>query len=365
MRAAAGWTGKPEKIAMGSTRTNNFDALRAIAALMVFVSHSFALSSGTILTDPISRISRQQTDAGSIAVSVFFIISGYLITMSFTRSRSILSFVMNRALRILPALAAVLLVLAFVAGPLLSVEPIGAYFGSSEPYRFFLVNLSLYDARFYLPGVFLHNPWPRGVDGSLWTLNHEVACYALVLVLGILGLLNKYVTAALYLAGLVALKMWFGGDRAELGTFFLAGAVLYHWRPPLHRGLAWACLALWVAALLTGGFRPATATVGAYLVIYLALSPTVRLPNLARWGDLSYGTYIWAFPVEQLAAQLLGHHVTPLGIALLSTPVTLGLALLSWHFIEAPALALKQRWSYPEVAIAGSAIDAQAGARSP
>ena len=193
---------------------------------------------------------------------------------------------------------------------------------------------------------------PRGParNGSLWTLNHEVACYALVLVLGSLGLLNKYVTAALYLAGLVALKKWFGGDRVELGTFFLAGAVLYHWKPPLHRGLAWACLALWVAALLTGGFRPATATVGAYLVIYLALSPRVRLPNLARWGDLSYGTYIWAFPVEQLAAQLLGRHVSPPGIALLSLPVVLGLTLMSWHFVEAPALALKRRWSYPGVA---------------
>lgn len=334
-----------------------------IAALMVFVSHSFAMSSGTILTEPISRISRQQTDAGSIAVSIFFIMSGYLITMSFTRSRSILSFVINRALRILPALAVVLLVLTFVAGPLLSVEPMSIYFRSPETYGFFLVNLSLYDARYYLPGVFLHNPWPGSVDGSLWTLHYEVACYALVLVLGSLGLLNKYVTAALYLAGLVALKMWFGGDRVELGTFFLAGAVLYHWKPPLHRGLAWACLALWVAALLTGGFRPATATVGAYLVIYLALSPRVRLPNLARWGDLSYGTYIWAYPVEQLAAQLLGRHVTPPGIVLLGLPVVLGLTLMSWHFIEAPALALKRRWSYPGVTAAGTPVDVRAGAR--
>ncbi len=222
---------------MGSTRANNFDALRAIAALMVFVS-------GTILTEPISRISRQQTDAGSIAVSIFFIISGYLITMSFTRSRSILSFVMNRALRILPAHAVVLLVLTFVAGPLLSVEPMSIYFRSPETYGFFLVNLSLYDYWGYLPGVFPHTPVPGAVNGSLWTLNHEVACYALILVLGSVGLLNKYVTAALYLAGLVALKKWFGGDRVELGTFFLAGAMLYHWKPPLYRGLARACPAL-------------------------------------------------------------------------------------------------------------------------
>ena len=152
--------GETEGVGAILKRSNNFDALRMIAALMVFVSHSFAMSSGTILTEPISRISRQQTDAGSIAVSVFFIISGYLITMSFTRSRSILSFVINRALRILPALAVVLLVLTFVAGPLLSVEPMSIYFRSPETYRFFLVNLSLYDAWGYLPGVFLHTPWP-------------------------------------------------------------------------------------------------------------------------------------------------------------------------------------------------------------
>ena len=342
------------------SRTNNFDALRAIAALVVFVSHSFALSSGTILTEPISRISREQTDAGSIAVIVFFIISGYLITMSFTRSRSIPSFVMNRALRIVPGLAVVLLVLTFIAGPLLSVLPAATYFGSPETYRYFLVNLSLYDFRGSLPGVFLHNPAAGSVDGSLWTLNHEVACYALVLALGSLGLLNKYVTAALYVAGLVALHNWIGGYRVQFGTYFLAGAVLYHWRPSLNRGLAWACLALWLAALFSSGFRQASATVGAYLVIFLALSPAVRLPNLARWGDLSYGFYIWAYPVEQLVAQLLGRHVTPPGIAVLALPVVLGLALLSWHFVEAPALTLKRRWSSPRLAIAGIPLDARA-----
>ncbi len=348
---------------MSFSRTNNFDSLRAIAALMVLVSHSFALSSGTILTEPVSRISRQQTDAGSIAVTVFFIISGYLITMSFEKNRNVRTFAKNRALRLVPGLAVVLIVLTFLAGPILSTEPTDRYFGAPETYRFFLTNLSLLAYVGPLPGVFHNTPFPDAVNGSLWTLNHEVACYALILILGGIGLLNKYVTAALYLAGLLALKAWFGGPRVEFGTYFIAGAMMYHWHVPLRRGLAWACLALWLAALFTRGFYLASATFGAYLVIFLALSPSVRLPKLTRWGDLSYGIYIWAFPVQQLAAQLLGRHVTPPGILLLSLPVVLGLALLSWHFVEAPALALKRRRSYPRLAAAGNPIDARASAR--
>ena len=193
--------------------------------------------------------------------------------------------------------------------------------------------------------MFANTPYPHAVDGSLWTLQYEVACYALILALGVAGVLNKYVTAALFLAALVLIRYWIGGYYVSLGADFLAGAILYHWQVPLRRNIALVCAVLWIVSFLTGGLRLASATTGAYVIIFLALSPAVRLPNLARWGDLSYGIYIRAFPVQQLVADLLGRHVTWYADAVLSLPIVLCLAALSWHLVEAPALALKRRWA--------------------
>ncbi len=106
---------------MARARANNFDTLRAIAAVMVLASHAFALA-GDDRAEPIWRLSREQTTGGSLAVTIFFVISGYLITMSFERTRTTVAFVVNRALRLLPALAVVVLFLALIAGPILSSE---------------------------------------------------------------------------------------------------------------------------------------------------------------------------------------------------------------------------------------------------
>jgi len=110
--------------------------------------------------------------------------------------------------------------------------------------------------------------------------------------------------------------------------------------------LNWSFAALSImglgAALLMHGFRLAFATFGAYLVIFLAISPSVRLPNLARKGDLSYGIYIVAWPVQQVVSYLLGPSVTWYWNVAISLPVAIGLAWLSWHFVEGPALSLKR-----------------------
>lgn len=338
---------------MASVRTNNFDTLRVFAAVMVLASHAFPLA-GEFWAEPIWRLSREQTSGGSLAVTIFFIISGYLITMSFGRTSTAVAFVAKRALRLLPALAVVVLVLSLIAGPILSSELPGAYFSAPQTYLFPAVNLSLVRFSDGLPGVFANNPYAHAVDGSLWTLHYEVACYGLILALGIAGVLNKYVTAALFLGALVLIRYWIGGDYVSLGTDFLAGVALYHWQVPLRRNIALVCAALWVVSFLTVGLRLASATAGAYVIIFLALSSAVRLPNLARWGDVSYGIYIWAFPVQQAVADLLGRHVTWYADALLSLPVVLGLAALSWHFVEAPALALKRRWAYRAAPVWGA-----------
>jgi len=93
---------------------NNFNVLRLIAAFAVLISHSFILSDGMKINEPIYRLSQQQVTLGRIAVAVFFIVSGYLITGSYLRSRNPIQFLWARALRLLPALAATLIILAWL-----------------------------------------------------------------------------------------------------------------------------------------------------------------------------------------------------------------------------------------------------------
>lgn len=327
---------------MTEARTpNNFDALRLGAALTVLVSHSFQISYGNYQMEPVWRIGPHQATLGHIAVAVFFIVSGYLITGSYARRPDPARFVQARALRLLPGLAVCLTVLAALAGPLLTVLPLGEYAASPGPLWFVLVNLSLTGFETSLPGVFGGNPFPDVVNGSLWTLRYEAECYALVLLLGWTGTLNRWTVAAMLAVFFLASARWIGGSRTEFASLFFGGAAMYMWQPPLRRWMAGSACFVLILALLTRSFWLAAATAGAYLIIYAAraLRP-VRLP----WqSDLSYGVYLWAFPVQQAVTMALGVYAAWWVNVALSLPPVLALAWLSWHYVEAPALALLTR----------------------
>lgn len=148
-----------------------------------------------------------------------------------------------------------------------------------------------------MPGVFDANPFPGVMNGSLWTLPFEALCYGLLLGLGLTGLINRWFLLALWVAGCVATGAWWGGPLVRFGTMFLAGVVLLTWRVPMRAGVAWACLAVLVLVVCVTGLRVALPRAGAYLVIFVANAEwrlRFKLP-----GDLSYGVYLWAFPVQQ------------------------------------------------------------------
>jgi peptidoglycan/LPS O-acetylase OafA/YrhL len=335
-----------------SETANNFDALRFWAALAVLWSHAVPLSYGTEQREWLFAWSGGQTTLGTVSVTIFFTISGYLITRSFERANSPWEFLVARALRILPALLVVLIAVAFVLGPIVSSLAPADYYRSADPYRYLVQQVTF--VRFFdqLPGVFEHNPLPY-VNGPLWTLRHEVECYALVFALGLFGVLNRYVTLALYLAGLVllgivdhnavvdGLHLPETNNHLDLGTKFLAGALVYQWRLPLRAAPAALGFAVVLACLFGGGqLAMAQRTVLPYLTMFLALGMSWRVPSLIRFGDLSYGTYIYAWPVKQLVV-LCSHQPHWFTTAAISTPIVLLLAWLSWHCVEKGALALK------------------------
>ena len=324
--------------------SNNFDTLRLCAAIGVLISHSFPLSFDAAEPQPLYLLTDGQTELGSISVLIFFVISGYLITQSFGRSPFALRFIAARALRIVPGLFVALVLTAAVLGPAVTTLPLDQYFSRPDTAWYVPRNLSLFMLQYGLPGVFDANPARGVVNGALWTLQYEVLMYLVVLALGMARLLRPGVVLALWLGVMLLSWRWIGALRVQFGTPFLSGAVLYLWRDrvPLDWRLAVVSAAALPVTAQARGVRQAFPPCGAYLVIFTATMPSVRLPNLARGGDLSYGLYIFAWPVQQTVTCLIGPPLTWYENVAVSLPVVLGLAALSWHLVEKPALSLKR-----------------------
>ncbi|WP_224243269.1 acyltransferase family protein [Hyalangium gracile] len=327
-------------------RRNNLDFIRFVAAVGVIFSHSFPLGQGLGTFDPLEIFSHRQSTVGHLSVAVFLIISGLLIAQSQERSPSMAGYLWARALRIFPGLAVMLLASTFLLGPVLTELPLAVYFQSPETYLYLLRNFTLYQSQWGLPGVFHGNVYPDVVNGSLWTLKYEVGFYLLVAGLGLAGLMRRWVALAGWVAAALVPFVPLVGPRLnlwpELYLYFGGGLALYLLRDRvrMNRWVALGCTGVLVLTAWLGGFRYAVGSCGAYLVMYLAFLPS-RLSGFARYGDFSYGVYIYAFPVQQLVVMRMGGRVAWWVDAAVSLPVIVGLAALSWHLVEKRALRLK------------------------
>jgi len=139
---------------------NNFDFIRLVAASLVVFSHSFILAEGTDGREPLYFLTAGREDLGQVAVATFFVISGFLITMSFESSRSIGNYLWKRVLRVFPALIILLLLTTFVLGPLATNLSLKDYFSQGHTYSY-LTNVRLFRLQYDLPGLFQENPYPN------------------------------------------------------------------------------------------------------------------------------------------------------------------------------------------------------------
>lgn len=331
-------------------RHNNFDTLRLIAATSVIFSHAFLLGEGAQDREPLMRLTGGQTILGVVGVFVFFTISGFLVTQSFEATGSPFRFLVKRALRIYPGLLVCLLVSAFVMGPLVSDLPAALYFRNAAAYAYVTSNFSMVMPANTLPGVNF-STYGAGsiVDGPLWTLPCEVVMYLVVFALGVLRALNLRLMLALVAVGMICLWFdtaasdYFIGGAVWLLPFFAAGMALYRLRD---KGIFSArCALLALACLILSvplhAFILLFPLFGSYLVIYLALEKRLPFLNAVRFGDLSYGLYIYGWPVEQVLVRLNGGTMAWQELFALALPITAAIAFLSWHLIEARALQLK------------------------
>jgi peptidoglycan/LPS O-acetylase OafA/YrhL len=338
-------------------RQNNFDALRLIAAISVIFSHSFLISEGTQNREWLILLTGNQCILGLTGVFIFFAISGFLVTQSFEQTANPLHYLAKRALRIFPGLLMATVVSAFVLGPLVTTLPLGAYLSRPEPYEYVLGNTLLDQSVHELPGVsFIDNPVGLEINGSLWTLRLEFMMYLMVLGLGLLRLLTVRATLLLLAFGIACLHFEMLDELEKWGWifqllsgwgwlvgFFAAGMALYKLRHTriLDGRIALLALAGLVLSVPLRQFITLFPVFGCYLALWLALSPRLPVIPAARFGDLSYGLYIYGWPVEQVVIWFCAGRAAWWQVFLIALPATAALAFLSWHLVERPMLRLK------------------------
>lgn len=338
-------------------RQNNFDALRLVAAISVIFSHSFLIAEGTQNREPLILLTGNQSILGLAGVFVFFAISGFLVTQSFEQTGHAWHFLAKRALRIFPGLFVATLWSAFVLAPLVTTLPLGAYLGGPEAYEYVVGNTLLDQTVHELPGVlFADNQTGIEINGSLWTLRSEFMMYLMVLGLGVLRLLTLRVMLLLLAFGMACLHFDMLDELEKWGWlfevlsgwswlvgFFAAGMVLYKLRHTriFDGRIALVALAGLVLSVPLRQFILLFPVFGCYLALWLALNPRLPVIPAARFGDLSYGLYIYGWPVEEAVIWLMGGRAAWWQVFLIALPATSALAFLSWHLIERPALRLK------------------------
>lgn len=338
---------------VADSRANLFHHIRISAAITVLVSHAFPLCGQTSL-EPVQRVTG--FSAGYVAVAVFFCLSGFLITRSWVKKPNLRRFISARAFRIYPGLWVALLLTVFVLGPSMSVVSLNEYFGSKSLADYLSRNGTLISVRYALPGVFESNHHTE-VNGSLWTLPLEMYCYVFVACFGMIGVFRRP-KVLLFLAILLQLlfianttdALPISSDRLRrflaVGSMFAAGAAfyLYKERILLRKEAAICVMLLIVASLLV----PSKAgIISLHLGLPYVLFCVGYLPQklAMRWSmktDLSYGVYIYAFPIQQLAVQIWPNMNWWQNI-LFALPFTLICAALSWKLVEKPALNAGRR----------------------
>jgi peptidoglycan/LPS O-acetylase OafA/YrhL len=334
---------------------NNLDFLRLLFAVAVIYSHSYPLVTGRVDDEPLWLLSHHRTTLGGLAVAFFFVVSGFLITGSYLASRSLGGYFAKRSLRIFPAY----FIAAFIS---IAVAPLVAT-AINHRYLADLAIKALVMDPLQSRHIFLSNPFPASLNGALWTIKYEIGCYLLLALAGQMGLLRRPpamlgLFVAVSVLSLIsrssshATHMYFlvGQLSSWLRFFreFLIGVNFYLWRERVVVNFWYAALAA-DAIVLSIYLRPLELGVivmevaAAYIIFALAFAKWLPAHRFGRFGDFSYGTYLYGWLVQQLLVWYAGPRLTPLWLFAAAVPISVGLAFGSWHLVEHPALRLKDR----------------------
>jgi peptidoglycan/LPS O-acetylase OafA/YrhL len=325
-------------------RRNALNAWRLLLATAVIFWHSFPLTGHTIHFQPAVRL------LSEVFVDGFFTVSGFLITASWMHRPRLRQFWTARVLRIFPGLWICLLVTAFVIAPIGVAVKHGSISLSSE-IAYVLNNAVLNVFYAGIDGSPTGIPWPGVWNGSLWTLAFEMICYVAVAGFGVLGLLKRqwvipvlFVIAVAWSAYLSYPTLALQTIPQVLGRFFvvfLAGALLYQYRDKVPA--RWWLVALSGAVVVVSGLAQNYRLIAAIPLAYLIIVSGALIKNVQLRNDISYGVYIYAFPIQQLLIICGLAALNPIVFFVVAATCTVPLAAASWLVVEKRALALKNR----------------------
>jgi peptidoglycan/LPS O-acetylase OafA/YrhL len=330
-------------------RANALNAWRLGLALAVIVWHSWVLTGHRPPPFAIHQFATQDFVDG------FFAISGFLIPASWLGKPRLRDYALARGLRILPGMWVCLIVTAFVIAPIgvaIHGGSASKLITSGGPLQFVIRNSAVAYVQFDIAGTPTGVPFPGVWNGSLWTLQYEVLLYIAVAVLGVIGLLGRRwlfpVAFGLMLAWTVLAPCPLDGGTvaeriARLAAMFAAGALMHRFRDIVPA--RWSLVAVSAAIVLLANLLPDYRVIGAIPLAYAVIvsGALIRNKRMNLRTDLSYGTYVYACPVQQVLIIAGLGSLNPLVFAIISTAATLPFAAMSWFLVEKPAMKLKSR----------------------
>lgn len=336
---------------------NAFDLLRLLLACGVIIAHSYLLG-GYTGSDFLTVLSKGQTNLADVSVMGFFVLSGYLITASFQRTDHLVSFMLHRILRVYPGYWVCLLVTGFGFASLIALLSNGntgsfTLTGPASSFSYFYHNFFIKINQWSVGNVLNKTAYNDSLNGSLWSLYPEIQCYIFTLILGYFGLFNrnKAVVLLLFVFTLVIFvakdtfhtnigpTFLYLSNALKLYVAYLGGMMFFVFKDkiiPNKKLLIFtgACTALLIKF---GGFQLVSPIILSYLLICGFQLFKVRLRH-----DISYGIYIYGFPIQQMLFVYFGNRLPLFVFVFVSLLLAALLGLLSHLLVERPFIKLKK-----------------------
>ena len=326
---------------MKKININNFDFLRVVFAFTVAFSHLMELSEVEMF-QPYRKFFNTR-----LAIDGFFVISGFLIAKSYENSNTLKTYIYKRIKRIVPAYFFVIIFCA-LSFCFISTLSISDYFGSIQFWKYLLANLTFQNyLEPCLPGVFENN-LICAVNGSLWTIKIEEAFY---LLLPLFFLITKSRKSRIHILGIVTyiisisyFNYFISEDMYRIAkqlpgalAFFTVGILLYknivfftRWK----HHLILPCLLLFFLEQYVFNTHILKPAAYGFMVFYIGYNFKF-LNNFGKYGDLTYGIYIYHFPLIQVFVYLgFWDNYNPFLVSAFLMLLVVILSFLSWHFLE-------------------------------
>jgi peptidoglycan/LPS O-acetylase OafA/YrhL len=342
---------------------NSFGFLRLLLAIAVVFHHSLVLTGHSAVTY-LGKLGG--IDLGTLGVAGFFAISGFLLFGS-TRRLTSHQFVIHRVFRLFPGLWVCLTICAFAIVPF--ANRMSAYESSfnffttqDSSLSYSISNSILFVFQDSIGTVFGQNTYPLAVNGSLWTLAPEFICYMGLLVVAITSRRNLKIQFGLILFALLVFStIWMGSQSQKneiysqivnpasgLAIAFCTGSLLaillgyFPIRPGIIPSLIG--LAMWTAI---GANGPLSLIILSILIVSLGIGVTSKpLVKIGRDVDLSYGIYLYHFPITQTilatGTYAWSRFISPTLLTILVLAVSVIFAFLSWKFVEKPSILMSR-----------------------